>query len=322
LERAVKWTKLGRIFDPAEHSLPNDCVEFAQAPQALVLGDRVRVYFSTRQRDRVGKYLSHVAFVDFDRAMRNILGVSKHTVIPLGELGCFDEHGIFPVNVVRAGPRVLAYTTGWNRKISVSADASIGLAVSHDDGLTFRKHGNGPVLTASLYEPFLVGDAFVLLQDGRYHMWYIFGTAWKKFVESEAPERVYKIAHATSEDGIEWTRDGRQIISDRLDSDECQALPTVFCRNDVHHMYFCYRHAHGFREHGDRSYRIGHAYSRDLSAWTRDDSIGGMDVSDDGWDSRMQCYPHVFQLEERTYMLYNGNEFGRSGFGLAVLDER
>lgn len=317
----MKWSKLGKIFDPTEHALPNNCIEFAQSPQTLVMNDRVRVYFSTRVRDSVGKYLSHVAFVDFDKNMQNIIGISNHTVIELGELGCFDEHGIFPVNVVRDGARVLAYTTGWNRKVSVSADASIGLAISHDNGLTFQKYGKGPVLSASLNEPFLIGDAFVALYEGLYHMWYIYGTRWKKFAEADPPDRVYKIAHATSDDGINWQREGRQIITDKLNADECQALPTVFQRDGTYHMYFCYRQAHGFRKQSDNAYRIGYAYSNDLINWERDDSMAGIDVAEDGWDSQMQCYPHTFQLNEKVYMLYNGNEFGRSGFGLAVLDE-
>lgn len=316
----MKWRKLGKIFDPTQHSLPNSCLEFAQSPQPLVMDDRIRIYFSTRERDRVGKYLSHVAFADFSRDMSRLLGVSTQTVLPLGGRGCFDEHGIFPINVLRDGNRVLAYTTGWNRKVSVSADASIGLCVSHDNGLTFQRHGTGPVLTASLNEPFLVADAFVNRQGDEYHMWYIYGIKWRKFTEAEAPDRVYKIAHATSLDGINWKRDGRQIVEDRLDPDECQALPTVLSLNGVHHMYFCYRHAHGFREQSSRSYRIGYAYSTNLVDWTRDDELSGIDVSEDGWDSKMQCYPYVFACDEKVYLLYNGNEFGRHGFGLAVLE--
>lgn len=317
----MKWSKLGKIFDPAEHVLPNKCVEFAQSPQTLVQNDRVRVYFSTRERDSIGKYLSHVAFVDFDKSMQSIIGISNHTVIELGDLGCFDEHGIFPINVVRDGKRVLAYTTGWNRKVSVSADASIGLAISYDDGLTFQKYGKGPILTASLNEPFLIGDAFVALYGGSYHMWYIYGTKWKKFAEADPPDRVYKIAHATSKDGINWLRDGRQIIADRLNADECQALPTVFHRAGNYHMYFCYRQAHGFRKQSSNAYRIGYACSNDLANWVRDDEEAGIDISEDDWDSQMQCYPHTFELDGKIYMLYNGNEFGRFGFGLAVLDE-
>lgn len=285
------------------------------------MSDRVRVYFSTRERDAVGKYLSHIAFVDFDRNMQDIVGISSHTVIELGDLGCFDEHGIFPINVLRDRDRVLAYTTGWNRKVSVSADASIGLAISHDEGLTFKKYGKGPVLSASLHEPFLIGDAFVALYEGLYHMWYIHGTQWKKFAPSDPPDRVYKIAHATSGDAINWRREGRQIVSDRLNADECQALPTVFRRDGKYHMYFCYRQAHGFRTQSGNAYRIGYAHSGDLIHWERDDSRAGIDASAEGWDSQMQCYPHAFQLEGRFFMLYNGNEFGRFGFGLAMLDE-
>ena len=221
----MKWKKLGKIFDPREHTLPNNCVDYAQSPQTLLLEDRVRVYFSTRERDNVGKYLSHVAFADYERDMSRLISVSTQTVMALGELGCFDEHGIFPINVLRDGDRVLAYTTGWNRKVSVSADASIGLAISDDNGQNFIRHGSGPVLTASLNEPFLVADAFVTKYGHIYHMWYIFGTQWIKFNETEPPDRVYKIGHATSVDGVNWERNGLQIISDRLNADECQAYP-------------------------------------------------------------------------------------------------
>lgn len=318
----MRWEKLGKLFDPADHVLPNNCFGFAQSPQTLLLQDRVRIYFSSRERDATGKYLSHVTFVDVDRDLRRVIGVSTDTVIPLGGLGCFDEHGIFPVNLLRDGNRVLAYTTGWNRKVSVSVDASIGLAISHDDGLTFEKHGTGPILSASLHEPFLVADAFVAKYGETYHMWYIFGTTWKKFHADEPADRVYKIAYASSSNGVDWRRDSKPIIADRLNEDECQALPTVFERNGRYHMYFCFRQAHGFRTDSNSAYRIGYAWSDDLVQWQRDDALAGIDVAAEGWDSQMQCYPHTFELDGSIYMLYNGNEFGRAGFGLArLLDE-
>lgn len=316
----MKWKKIGKIFDPTHHVLPNRCMEFAQSPQTLVLHDRVRVYFSTREKDHKGKYLSHIAFADFSRNMGKLLCVSSEQVLPLGGLGCFDEHGIFPINPMSDGNRILAYTTGWNRKVSVSADASIGLAISHDDGLTFKRHGTGPLLTASLKEPFLVADAFVRRFGEKYHMWYIYGTKWEKFSETDAPERVYKISHASSSDGLNWQRDGRQIISDKLNPDECQALPTVICVNSFYHMYFCYREAYGFRTDPNRGYRLGYACSTDLDNWVRDDSLAGINVSEEGWDSQMQCYPHIFECDGRIYLLYNGNEFGRYGFGIALLE--
>ena len=317
----MKWKKMGKIFDPTEHQLSGGCEAFAQAPQTLVLEDRVRIYFSTRSRDSVGKYLSHIAFVEFTKSFDKLLRVSTESVIELGGLGCFDEHGIFPMHIVADGQRVLGYTTGWNRKVSVSADASIGLAVSHDGGLNFKRLGSGPVMTSSLHEPFLVGDPFVLKRNDLFHMWYIFGISWKKFSSNDVPERVYKIAYAYSADGISWERDSKLIIQDKLNEDECQALPTIFELDGKFHMYFCYRQAHGFRQYSERAYRLGYAYSYDMKNWNRDDDNAGISVAEDGWDSQMQCYPHAFHIDGKVYMLYNGNEFGRTGFGLAILEQ-
>lgn len=316
----MKWKKLGRIFDPRDHKLSNNCFEYAQSPQTLVFDDFVRIYFSTREKDQTGKFLSHISFVDYDMNFGKILDVSKTTVIELGELGCFDEHGIFPLNVLKDKDKVLGYIGGWSRRVSVSVDTCIGLAISTDNGLTFERIGNGPILSASLYEPFLVGDPFVRVYNGMYHMWYIYGTRWHRHSIKVAPDRVYKIGHATSLDGISWTRESRQLIENKLNSDECQALPTVIDFDNSYHMFFCYRQAVGFRENRNNAYRIGYAFSNDLISWMREDENSGIDISLGEWDSDMMCYPHVFHWKGNVYMLYNGNEFGRFGFGLAVLD--
>lgn len=319
----MKWTKLGKIFDPTHYKLPNDCVEFAQSPQVLVFDDFVRIYFSTRAIDRYGnKYRSHIAFVDMNKNLHDVVQVSHDTVIPSGELGCFDEHGIFPMNILRHNGAVYGYTCGWSRKISVSVDTSIGLAISLDNGLTFKRIGAGPILTSSLREPCLVGDGFVKIIDHIFHMWYIFGTGWKKFSSDAPPDRTYKIGHATSDDGVNWIKEeARQIIADRLGPDESQALPTVVEIDEQYHMFFCYRQSYDFRKNKDRGYRIGHAYSNDLINWQRDDDNPLLDVTPGDWDSDMLCYPHVFKLDDKIYLLYNGNEFGRYGFGLAELEK-
>lgn len=315
----MNWTKLGLVFRPQDHRLPSGCTDFAQAPQALVFDDFVRIYFSTRGAADDGQYLSHIGFVDVDRTLRRVLRTATNTVMPLGALGCFDEHGIFPMNVVRQGDGIHGFTCGWSRRVSVPVETAIGRAVSHDNGCTFVRLGPGPVMAASANEPFLVGDPFVLRRDGVWHMWYIYGTAWKESPGEPGPARVYKVAHASSEDGTAWRRDGIPILADAIGPDECQALPTVFEYHDVWHMYFCYRYATDFRSNPARAYRLGYAQSTDLVTWRRDDAAAGIDVSPDGWDSEMICYPHVFCCGEEIYMLYNGNAFGRYGFGAAVL---
>ncbi len=138
---ALRWRKLGKIFDPTLHALPNDCVQFAQSPQALVFDEFIRVYFSTRALDKSnGKFLSHVAFVDLSKDLQRIVRVADEPVIALGGLGCFDEHGIFPMSVLRVGDRVYGYTCGWSRRVSVSVETGIGLAISRDQGVHLPAH--------------------------------------------------------------------------------------------------------------------------------------------------------------------------------------
>ncbi len=318
----MKWKKLGLVFDVARRPASEVGLDFAQSPQALITDDGVRVYFSTRRRDPQGKYLSDIAFVDFSADMSAIRGLSSAPVIGLGRRGCFDEHGIFPMNVVPHGGVIHAYTCGWSRRVSVPVETAIGLAVSRDGGRTFERQGDGPVLSAALHEPFLVGDPFVAVFGDVWHMWYIFGTRWISDDAAEGcPARIYKVAHATSSDGVRWVRDGRICIADRLGESECQALPTVIRIGDRYHMYFCYRYATDFRTNKTRGYRLGYAYSEDLQTWTRDDVRGGMECGPDGaWDSDMMCYPHLFRSGASVYLLYNGNAFGRHGFGLARLE--
>jgi len=320
----LNWINKRKLFDPATYELANGCKEFAQSPQTIVFDNFVRIYFSTRKKDNsTGKYLSFIAFIDVDKNFSNILRSSQQEVIGLGELGTFDEHGIFPINLIRDGNQILAYTCGWNRRVSVSVETAIGLAISEDNGVTFKKYGNGPIVASSLKEPVLVGDAFVKKYDGTYHMWYIFGTKWMEATHSEPEARVYKIAHAVSEDGIEWNKqDGIQIISDKLNPDECQALPTVIKIGSRYHMYFCFREATDFRKNPKRSYKLGYAYSDDLKIWMRDDQNGTIETIAGEWDSDMMCYPHIFECDSKVYLLYNGNEFGKYGFGIAELEQK
>ena len=320
----MKWKKRCLIFNPSDFQLKNGCTEFAQSPQTIVFDDYVRIYFSTRKRDEKGAYLSCISYVDMDSDLQKIINISEEEVISLGELGTFDEHGIFPISPFIHNKEIYAFTCGWNRRISVPVETSIGLAKSYDEGKTFSRLGNGPVLTSSLHEPVLVGDGFVKYYENKFHMWYIYGQKWIPETENEPVARVYKIAHAISDDLINWEKEeeeNKQIIPDFLNKNECQALPTVEKIGNTYHLYFCFREATDFRKNPARGYKIGYAYSSDLKNWKRDDELGGIKISEKSkdWDSEMQCYPHIFSVKEKTFLLYNGNEFGKFGFGLAEL---
>ncbi|GHV91890.1 hypothetical protein AGMMS50268_23930 [Spirochaetia bacterium] len=318
----MKWNKLGQIFNFNETPFKDRFVSHAQSPQALVFDDFIRIYFTTRIKDTEKTFISVPQFADFTKNFSKILNFSKSDIITQGNLGCFDEHGIFPFSPLRVGNKIFAYTTGWTRRISVDVDTGIGLAVSDNNGEFFIRPGDGPILTSSLQEPFLVCDGFIRHFGGLFHMWYIYGTSWKEDPESHVPERTYIIGHAVSQNGIEWIKDNRPIIKQN-DETECQALPTVIKSGTRYYMYFCFRNTFNFRTNPQNMYDLGFAYSDDLDHWIRDDSNKGIHKSTTkgDWDCDMMCYPNLFQVDNRIYMLYNGNDFGKHGFGLAVLED-
>jgi hypothetical protein len=313
------WKKHGKVFDPQTVTGKPWIHEFAQGPATLVFDEFIRVFFSCRPKpDEIGRYVSYSAYVDFDRNnLFKILRVSSDPILPLGDLGTFDEFGVYPVSVIRDGDRCLAYYGGWTRCESVPFNVAIGCAESHDGGSTFSRLGKGPVLSYSYDEPFILSGPKIRKFNDLFYLFYIAGRRW--VLLNGKVEPVYKIRLATSCDGLIWEKSNRDMITDILGEDEAQASPDVLFFNGKYHMFFCYRQATDYRRNRERSYRIGYASSEDLLNWVRDDCQAGMDVSDQGWDSEMVAYPHVFELDGKIYMYYLGNEVGRHGFGLAEL---
>lgn len=316
------WKKLGRVFDPS--SIPDRPAwmqGFAQAPNLIVFDDYVRVYFCCRPApDANMQFVSYCAYVDLARKdLFRPIGISAQPVLELGGLGAFDEFGTYPVSVMRDGDDIVAVYGGWTRCESVPFNISLGLARSKNGGVSFEKTGTGPVLSHSPDEPFVVTSPKLRKYGGT---WYLAYTAGRRWIlgEDGRPEIIYKLRMATSNDGINWTRQNTDMVESRLGEDEAQACPDIFFANGKYHLFFCYRAGLNFRDDRTHSYRIGYASSSDLQNWVRDDSRIDLDISENGWDSEMVAYPAVFELDGHIYMLYAGNGNGRTGFGLARLD--
>lgn len=318
----IGWKKQGLLFDPTLIAdRPDWMVSFAQAPNVIIFGDFVRVFFCCRPApDANMQFVSYCAFVDLARNdLFKICGMSNQPVLKLGGLGAFDEFGTYPVSVIRDGADLVAVYGGWSRCESVPFNISLGLARSTDDGVSFKKLGTGPVLSHSPDEPFVVTSPKVRKYGDT---WYLAYTAGRRWIEGEDGRRemIYKLRMATSMDGVNWTKQNTDMVESKLGDDEAQACPDIFFANGKYHLFFCYREGLDFRDNRTRSYRIGYARSADLVSWERDDSRIDLDISETGWDSQMVAYPTVFELDGSVYMIYAGNGNGQTGFGLAKLE--
>ncbi len=311
------WKKIGRIFNPRDYANIDWLDQFAQAPATLIFDDYVRVYFSCRPKPINGQFVSDTAWVDFDRKdLTKVVKIAEKPILPRGNKGSFDEFGVYPTSVIRNKDEVVAYYGGWTRCESVPFNVAIGRATSKDKGMSFIKDGEGPIISFSIDEPFVMSGPKIRKFGS---IWYLFYIAGKKWIPTDGiAEPVYQIRMASSKDGLNWKKENKDLIPTRVENDECQASPDVIFKNGVYHMFFCFRKSLNFRGK-EGGYRIGYASSTDLINWTRDDSKAGIDISETGWDSEMVAYPHVFELDGEIYMMYLGNHVGREGFGLAKL---
>jgi predicted GH43/DUF377 family glycosyl hydrolase len=313
-----KWKKLGQLFDPTKIKEKTWMYEYAQAPSVVIFDNYVRVFFSSRPAPVNGQYISRMGYIDLKRDnLFEIVDICKEPILPLGGLGAFDEFGTYPVSVIQYKDEIRSYYAGWTRCESIPFTATIGLAISKDNGKSFSRFGEGPVLPYTPFEPLAMGSPKIRKFGDTWYLWY---TATREWIYNDGqPQPVYKIRMATSTDGINWVKDGRNLIEDVLEENECQASADVFYYKEKYHMFFSYRYNLNFKD-SKRGYQMGYAVSDDLKNWKRDDKIAGLEPSESGWDSNSVSYGFVFELDGRILMLHQGNEMGRYGFGLAQLE--
>lgn len=295
------WKKKGLIF--AADGRHDWLHSHAALPVWDRAGDRHRIYFSSR--DERGR--AQVGFFETDANFERVTRVSRRPVINLGPLGAFDDSGVTTSWIVNHNDKKYHYYSGWSLGVSVPFYFFIGLAISEDGGETYERVSPAPILERTDVDPYLTASPCVLVEDGRWRMWYVSGTEWE--MKDDRPRHRYHIKYAESRDGINWQRDGLVCIDYQSDEEYAISRPCVVKDGSLYRMWFAARGS---------SYRIGYAESVDGLTWTRNDRESGIDVSATGWDSEMVAYPYVFRHDGHLYMLYNGNDYGKTGIGLAM----
>jgi hypothetical protein len=307
----IRWRKLGQVF-AATGDRPWSQTH-AQVPTALVMNDRIRVFYSTRDS---GNRTSTGFFETEASDPTRLSYVHDRPVLSPGVPGAFDDCGAMASAVVREGAETLLYYVGWNVRNTVPFHNSIGLAVSRDDSVSFERVSAGPILDRCAIDPYFCTTAHVRRSD-RWEMWYSSGTEWRR-TESKL-ESLYHIKYATSENGIDWRRDGVVAIDFNSDIEGGLVRPTVVEADGGLRMWYSRRSWHNYHG-GASSYRIGYAESSDGLQWRRLDAAAGIDVSESGWDAEMIEYPNTVWVDGKLYLFYNGNGFGNTGIGVAIAE--
>jgi predicted GH43/DUF377 family glycosyl hydrolase len=296
----MNWRKLGHVFQPSGE------FDWARSHAANPIpehmeGDFFRIYFSARD-DKNRSSIGYVVVELKDQC--RIVEVAKEPVLRPGDLGMFDDCGVSIGCVVRVGSSRYLYYMGWNLAVTVPWKNALGLAVSDSAEGPFRRWSRFPVVPLDETDPYTISYPWVMREGSHYRMWYGSNLRWG----SEKKDMLHVIKYAESDDALHWEKQDKIMIDSASPAENAICKPCIVKDTDFYRMWFCSR---------GESYRIEHAVSKDGLVWQRlgQDNI---DVSATGWDSEMIEYPCVFDHRGRRFLLYCGNSFGATGFGLAV----
>lgn len=311
-QQTQAWTKLGVPFKVDQQS--SWMQTHASFPKAIELDDVIRVFFTTRDENQRGR----LASVDLDKTNpMKVLGYSQEPILELGRPGTFDDCGVTPSSALWVGDKVYLYYHGWNALQHTPHRLTTGLAISEDRGKTFKRYSEAPLFDRTDKEPIFSNNPCVIRDHDQWHMYYLNLEAWVPI--NGRFEGKFTLYYAHSKDGITWDRDARVAIPKHYDF-ECISNASVIKEAGIFKMWYSYRSIEDFRL-GNGAYKIGYAESTDAINWVRMDQQIVLDQMKDEFDSVMQAFPSVLDVNGNRYMFYNGTGFGKTGIGLAVLNK-
>lgn len=299
----MRWEKINKIYDP---QYAGGGYTYGSNPVAVRLeGNIYRIYFNVRDKNNK----SYITYLDYDIRQHKSIDMALSPIIYPGSRGYYDDSGCSLGSIVRiAEDMEYIYYLGWNLRVTVPWGNSLGLVKHNLKEDTYTKYSEAPIMDRNEVDPLSISYPYVMKRANKFYMWYGSNLDWGNSEHSMN----YVIKYATSDDGIQWNRSGAICIQGHEPSEYAFARPSVITENGIFKMWYTYR--------GEK-YRIGYAESQDGIKWMRKDNEAGIEPSEQGFDSEEVCYPMVFRHDGDLYMLYCGNGYGKTGFGIAMLAE-
>lgn len=301
----MKWEKKGIIYGPDGSSswAKNSTL---QPTPLLIDDDTIRIFVGFRD----DKGVSRVGYVDVDANNPKIIKeVSKEPVLDIGLPGTFDDNGVVPSAVVNNDGKLHLYYAGYQVGYHVRMMIYCGLAISEDGGKSFQRYSKVPVLERCDSELLFRVIHSVVKEKDRWRIYYGGGSYFKIGKKKTLP--MYDIRYMESKDGLNFEGVGEVLLY--TEGDEYRVgRPYVIKDEEIYKMFFC-------AGTEDLTYKLAYAESKDGVNWTRDDDKLNLTMSKAGWDSQMMAYPSVINYKDKTYLFYNGNNYGYEGFGYAEL---
>lgn len=305
-QKPFLWRKRGLLYEPSGRN----GYSHASHPCAIQIQDDSFIFAFT-QRDDKGRshiFLSEGIVCDGEI---NFISEPKIALYP-GDECHFDCDGVISVCFVKHNDDIYLYYVGWQNLTEGRWICDTGrVRLEIKTGRLIREF-NGPVLGRDKSNPLFAAATAFHVSNDFWQTWYNSGISWEK--AGKGWKHYYGIHYAHSNNGVDWVCEPGLCIPFADEYEYAFGRPSVIFREGGYYMWYAHRATKTVA-----NYRIGFSYSDNGRTWTRLDHLSGIDVSSEGWDSEMICYPYVIEHKNQLYMLYNGNSYGKTGFGFATL---
>ena len=304
----MKWKKMGIVFQ--QKGLGGWRDNSALTPTPILLNSQtIRVYAGFRDKDGV----SRIGYVDLDaNDPTKVKSIAEQPVLDIGHPGCFDDNGVILGDLVKYKDKVLMYYVGFQLVKKVKFLAFSGLATSTDNGESFHRVMDCPIMDRAPNKNSIRAIHSVIWDDNIWKIWYAAGNEWQIINNTKYPK--YNIWYTESADGVHFNNHSTLCIN--TEGDEYRiGRPSVFKKQEQYYMFYTKGGTSG------KDYFPGLATSMDGKIWQRQDDKFGMNLSKNDFDSTHLCYPRLIKVKDKIYCIYNGNNMGVEGFGVAELIE-
>lgn len=234
----------------------------------------------------------------------------------------------FPFLLPVAADNWFLYFTAWGRRADGRLPNTTGVAVSNDEGKSWRYHSEHPVIP--LDKPYDVegtGSVWILRENELFRMYYT--AIGRYFPRPEGVETGHGntipeigIAYAESCDGLHWEKpvDSLLVTPRGLGVTPYEYICSKPCVIKEQNEYVMWVNTFG------TAYRVHRLVSRDGLNWQwakRYGPDGELGVGDDGaFDDQQRSYPSIVSSNGGLRCWFTGNGFGATGIGYAVLPPR
>ena len=306
--KGYKWVKKGLIYKPTNEQVW--WKNHAMAPAPILYDEQtIRVYIGAWDVNGI----SRITYIDVSKDNPSqVKKIADSYVLDIGEDGCFDDNGVFPAHAYKhPDGRVFLYYTGFQKLYKIPFSNFSGLAISYDNGNTFKRVSKAPVMDRADEGLYTRAGTSVIFEDGIFKSCYSVGSGWYNIAGKDRP--VYEVNYIESSNGIDFPKTGKTIVKVDLNKEHGLGRPQIVKLLGKTMVFYTRRTL-------DFKYFIGCAIKKG-DVWVRyDDWLETIKHGLPGeFDNQMVYFPAVIDTGNKIFLFYVGNGYGNDGFGYAEL---